>query len=105
MAAWIEEIPQWVELYPEWVEGLATPQWVECGWTDFNPQWIDGPLCPAVTAPSTLGGAPPVPTPRERQRKKLQAEDEIVLTIVLKCFSMITGNPYGEIADVDRHKM
>lgn len=106
MAQWIEDIPQWVELYPDWVEGLATPQWVECGWAEFNPQWIDGPVCPTVTAPSTLGGAPQGPTLREVNRKKIQEDDNLCLQLLTRCATMVLGNPYltGENR-VTRHKM
>lgn len=68
MAQWIEDIPQWVNLEPEWVEGLATPQWVECGWAEFNPVWIDGPVCPAPPIELPSGGPGGSADRHEKQR-------------------------------------
>jgi hypothetical protein len=87
---WVEEIPKWIEDFPQWVEnyGATTPQWVECGWSEFNPKWIDGPECPYdVEVPRQGFGWDTLPT---NQRKKLLSQ-YLCLQAVLKCFTLIQG--------------
>lgn len=96
MSQWIEVIPQWIEDFPEWVEGLATPQWIECGWAEFNPQWIDGPICPEIPILPTGGGAGDyftgkTPWQREQEARniKIKEDDDLCLHAVLNCFTII----------------
>jgi hypothetical protein len=70
-------------------------RWIECGWIEQDPQWVDGRPCdpPVTPTQETIGGSTGEgPTPREKQRRRIQEDDDEIINVIMQSFLYIQSH-------------